>query len=178
MANNTITATARKSAHRAKATLKLARISTLDDIAALIQVAKDNNNNKIPRNFVSSIVSETELVCPWINRDAINYHYRTWSKRSTVNLDPHDYTLAVCQDEVAMENAIPVSSDDSATSISNHIDILEVRKKGGRPKGTTDVNRKLLSDSILVEKNEITDLYDVAKSNYSTKMVEKNTLKK
>ena len=131
MANNTITATARKSAHRAKATLKLARISTLDDIAARIQVAKENNNNKIPRNFVSSIVSETELVCPWINRDVINYHYRTWSKRRNVNLDPPNPT-PVNQDEIAMENAIPVSSDDSATSISIHIEILEeeaVRKK-------------------------------------------------
>ena len=178
MANNTITAAAKKTVRRAKATLKLARTKTLDDIAARIKVAKCNNNNKIPRNFVSSIVNELEPVCSWINRDVINYHYRTWSKRSNVNLDPPNPT-PVNQDEIAMENAIPVSSDDSATSISNHIEILEeeaVRKKGGRPKGTTDINRKLLSDSILAAKNEITDLYAIAKSNAGANKVEKNTL--
>ena len=91
-------------------------------------------------------------------------------------MDPHDYTQAVCQDEITIEGVIPISPDVSAKSIPNHIDILEVRKKGGRPKGTTDVNRKLLSDSILAAKSKITDLYAAAKSKAATKMVEKNIL--
>ena len=101
-----------------------------------------------------------------------------WSKRIIVILDLPNPTPTVNQDEVAMENAIPVSSDDSTTSISNHIEILEeelVRSKGGQTKGTTDINRKLIADSILAAKNEITDLYAIAKLKGVNK-VEKHTL--
>ena len=64
MANNTITATARKSAHRAKATLKLARISTLDDIAGRIQVAKD-------------IFGETVFLIMCVINDRVHLYHRS-----------------------------------------------------------------------------------------------------
>ena len=47
MSNNTITAAVKKTSRHTKATLKLAKIRTLDNIAARIKVAK-YNNNKIP----------------------------------------------------------------------------------------------------------------------------------
>ena len=178
MANKTITS-AKKIARRAKAVLKTARTETLDEIATRIFHAKQENNNKVPRNFVSSIVTELEPVCSWINRDVINYHFKSWSKRKHVNLTPP--TPTTDQDDIATENAVPVSSDSSATSITNHIELLEeeaVRLKGGRPKGTTDVNRKLISDSVIAAKNEITDLYVDARAQAGANKVEDNTLQK
>ena len=53
----------------------------------------------------------------------INYHYRTWSKRSIIILDLPNLTPIVNQDEITMKNEIP--SDDITTSVSNHTEILE-----------------------------------------------------
>jgi len=47
MANKTVTF-AKKTNRRAKAVLNAVRTKTLDEITAVILVAKQNNNNKIP----------------------------------------------------------------------------------------------------------------------------------
>lgn len=83
------------------------------------------------------------------------------------------------QDGIAMEYVIPVSSDDSATSTTNHIEILEeesVHLKKRQLKETADVNKKLISDSVLATKSEITDLYAIENSKAGANKVEKNTL--
>ena len=80
------------------------------------------------------------------------------------------------QDTIDVEDAICVSSDDSATSITDHIDIMEttVGLEGGQPKGTTDIIRKLVSDSVLTSKNDITNLYVIEKAKADANKV-KNT---
>ena len=102
-----------------------------------------------------------------------------WSKRSIVILDLPNPTPTVNQDEIVMENAIPELSDDSAASISNHHESIEeetVLSEGGQLKGATDINRKLVSDSILAAKNEITDLCTIEKSKADANKVEKHIL--
>jgi len=72
-----------------------------------------------------------------------------------------------------------MSSDLSATSITDHIEFVEeeaVRLSGVRPKGNTDVNMKLISDSVIAAKNEITDLYMDTRANTGASKVDDNIL--
>ena len=87
-----------------------------------------------------------------------------WSKR------------AECiEDDIILANAPAL--DQEVFSISNQAEALMSKKKGGRPKGTTNHSKKELSDAIIVAKNEIVDMYSKEKRNSQGKMLKSNTLK-
>ena len=78
-----------------------------------------------------------------------------------------------------MENVIP-NFYDSTTSITNHdeIDLVTQQSKGGCQKGTTNINKKLVTDSSISANNEILELYSKAKENDIANKIENKALQK
>ena len=114
------------------------------------------NNDNLPHNFVPSIIQEMKPLYPWINQNSINYHYLIWSKnrKSLVIKENH-------QNDVVEESATIIRDKDaiSHTGQSN----CELRLKGGRPKRSTNAEKKVTIDALTAAKNEVTFEYHKAK---------------
>ena len=128
----------------------------LDEIAEKIDAERKKNNGKLPHGFTANFEKQFKTCCPSINRNSINHHYRVWSKnRASVTL------VSNSQNDVAIDDA---TTAEVTRPITNHSDSDE-KKKGGRPKGSTDQRKKELADAIVAAKNEITQKYYEAKTN-------------
>ena len=124
-------------AGKVKAAFNTLKKKTLDDIAEKMFNAKEANGGKLPHNFLPSIITKMKTLCSWINRDSINYHYRTWSKKK--------------ENDLVQETAMIARAD--AISCTNQ-PRCDLRLKGGRPKGSTDESIKLKYDALLSTINE------------------------
>ena len=143
----------------AKISLRKARKAILDDICLRIEEARKDNNGSVPHAFVSSMVQEMGNVCDGtITRDVINYSYKTWvTKRKLIS------TTAILANAHDEEGAI--------------VDVDETRKKGGRPKGSTEAKKKHTTDAIIAAKNEIAILFEKAREQAGGARVSKGCIK-
>ena len=164
-------------AKKIKTKFKSLKRQTLDEIAQKMHDAKLKNDDKLPHNFIPSIVKEMSCSCPWLNRNSINYHYLTWSKKH------RDSTLSIAntepQDDSNRDGTLSIVNHESATSYINQpLNINTDRVKGGRPKGTTDSMKKDLDDKLIAAKNEIAVRYKKKKDESNGEYVSNGTLKK
>ena len=100
---------------KVKAACNTLKKKALDDIAEKMFNAKEANGGKLPHSFLLPIITEVKTLCPWINRDSINYHYRTWSKKK--------------ENDLVQETAMIARAD--AISSTNQ-PRCKLRLKGGR----------------------------------------------
>ena len=139
---------ANKAAKAAKARNKAARKQTLEDIAQCIYDARKNNNGSVPHKFIANLVDTMKCECPWINRDVINYHYNQWSRTERYS---RRVDLDRMQDNPS-EVSSPVHHDDGVSILTEpYLD----RKKGGRPKGTTNRTKRSLQTPSLLLKTKL-----------------------
>ena len=164
MENSSAIIIARKSVRASKARNKAAWKQILKNLSVSIHNARKNNNDSVPHKFASNLVSTMKNECHCIACDIINYYYNRWSKRTEC-----------IHDGVILANA-PVLDEDTV-SITNQIEALVSRKKGKRPKGTTNHSKKDFSDAIISANNEIVDMYSKEKRNSQGKVLKFNTLK-
>ena len=136
----------------AKETSKLVKRTALDAILLKMRQTKNNNEGRLPKGFVTDIVREMSGEFPWLNPDKINYHYQTWTKQKTLSESENDV------------NTGTVDKNFASNSIITHIPRSDDRNKGGRPKGTTNVTKKQVADSVTAALNEITKEYKKKKS--------------
>ena len=122
----------------------------MNKIASRMHQAKAKNNGRLPHLFVANIEKQFKTSLPNINRNFMNHHYKQWLKGRA--------STSTSQDDVIIENEEGTSTNPC--SITNHID----RSKGGRPKGTTNEQKRKLEEAIVSAKNEITAKYVKVKS--------------
>ena len=113
---------AKKAKRAARARNKAARKKTLDDEAQSIHNARRSNNGAVPHKFISNLVSTMKSECPLINRNMINYHFKTWSER----------TDKLENEVVVAAASVPVAVNAGAITVQPETSIS--RGKGGRPK--------------------------------------------
>ena len=148
-------------ARKIKAAFNTLKKKTLSNVAEKNFNAKGVDGGKLPHSFVPSIITEMKTLCPWINRDSVNYHYRTWSKRK--------------ENDIVQETAMIAIAD--AISCTNQAR-CDLRLKGGRPKGSTNESKKVRSDALLAATNEIALEYLEMKEGAGDNCLENGTLKK
>lgn len=136
MARNT--KASKRAQDAAKKIAKATKKAALDTLCeCMLQSCKDNGG-KLPYGFLTKIVTENKKQWPWISRDTVNSAFTRYKKSvaqcSSVNLD------AVVES--------PTEMSDMTASIDH-------RSKGGRPTGSTLVNKRRKIDNIVALKNDI-----------------------
>jgi len=127
-----------------KAAFKAVKRQTLDDIAQKMYGAKAKNDGKLPHNYVPIILAEMKVMCPWLTRNAINYHFSAWTKRRLADIN-EDSALSTTESAIFY-----IYQPSSSTRI-----------KGGRPKGKTEESKKRDCDVLIAAKNEIAEDVDI-----------------
>ena len=137
---------------------KATRKNIVNDLCNTIDLQKQTNKGRVPMGYVAGLIKSHLSVCPWLSRDALNNELRR-RKRLGCN-------LIMSRDA----NLVTTSVTDIA--------VTAPRIKGGRPSGTTDVNRKNSEMAIIAAKNEICLQFDEDKKRAGKKRLGRGYLTK
>ena len=97
--------------------------------------SKTSKNDKIPYGFVNKMVQQGKIQEPWISRNVLNFAYKKFSKHLT--------TIMADKETKEPTSSITITS----------------KVPGGRPKGTTNLQKHHLNEVLFATKNEIASLY-------------------
>jgi hypothetical protein len=105
-------------------------------------------NNKLPANaYTNTIKTLKDIGVNWITIESLKSKVKRAIKTNVAQVDPQQI----------VNNTTPpppgVIGNDTSRSIQT------IRKRGGRPIGTTTENKSLIHDCCKAAKDEITDLY-------------------
>ena len=119
------------------------RKNILKDLCDTINLRIQDNNGRLPMGYMKSMVSNMQVVCPWLTRDVLNNELRR-RKRLGIGL---------------------LVSTDAASYFTTSVPDIAVaasvdRKKGGRPEGTTDTRKKNCEFAVTAAKNQICMLFN------------------
>ena len=104
--------------------------------------SKTSKIGKIPYGFVNKMVQQAKIQEPWITRNVLNFAYKKFSK---------DLTTIMADKET--------KEPTSSITITSKV-------PGGRPKGTTNLQKHHLKEVLFATKNEIASLYLKEKEKY------------
>ena len=63
--------------------VKATKKRILTDLCNRLDLKKQSNKCRIPRNFVSGLIHSHKTVCPWLTRDIINHEMRRRASAGT-----------------------------------------------------------------------------------------------
>ena len=130
-------------------------------INELVQM-KLNNDKKLSRNAYVDVISKlNNLGITWLTVDALKHRVARAYKKATIEvaINPADPPSAppVNSEDARVSNANPPPPDVNPSDITSNL--ATIRKRGGRPKGSTDELKSHVDKCLVAARNEITDLY-------------------
>ena len=123
---------------------------------------KLNNDKKLSRNAYVDVISKlNNLGITWLTVDALKHRVARAYKKATIEvaINPADPPSAppVNSEDARVSNANPPPPDVNPSDITSNL--ATIRKRGGRPKGSTDELKSHTDKCVHAAKNEITELY-------------------
>jgi len=119
-----------------KKEVKAARNVVLDHIVKSTVDTRKENDGKTPHKFVQNIVESHHTLCPWVTRHVINEKIA-----ARIDLDakePGSEAIDLSKEQRDLDT-VDLASESRTSTIPNPIDC---RKKGGRPKGSTNERKR------------------------------------
>ena len=152
------TSVSKKIAAAAKKNEMQIRKAALETFCKSIHEAAQSNNGKLPYRYMTKFIQENKRTCPWLNRDIINSAFSRYKKKmsnpGTHSEGPTSEILVASKSVQSLKTSISDLTSDSQTSTR-----IESRTKGGRPVGSSIVNKRKRQEAIVMMKNDIAREY-------------------
>ena len=139
----------------------------LANLCEVIHKKVTANNGRMPYGYMATFLEENQKTFDWITRDIINSAYTRFKKR---RLEKHSDREQPTISEIHLdaETGNSTSLSDLSESQQNHE--WSYRAKGGRPSGSSNINKRRRNDEIIAMKNDIArDFQKVKTSGKRTK---------
>ena len=146
MARNT--KTSRKAAASSQKFAKQTRRVLLDTLCKCIHEDSEDTNGKLPYGYMRDLVKENKIQWPWMTRDTVNGAYHRYKKALVAEII-----------EDIPDNRPGHVSVDSSLDLSDITPASIERAKGGRPSGTTHIQKRRKVEKVIALKNDITMEY-------------------
>ena len=134
---------------------KAAKDAVLAELCNSIRFKRNEQPSNITGNieygYVARQISGVNRVCPDITRNDVYNELRRHER--------------IANQSTQIENPTPTDNNHVLEAVDT--DGVAVRKKGGRPVGSTDVNKKVCELSVIAAKNEIALTLDSEKKKKS-----------
>ena len=95
------------------------RKNILNDLCDTINLRIQDNNGRLPMGYMKSMVSNMQVVCPWLTCDVLNNELRRRKRLCTKLIE---------SDTVDLGTTDVIDATDAAVTTNT-------RSKGGRPEG-------------------------------------------
>ena len=164
----------RKDISEAQRFVKENKKACLLNLCEQIHKKVQDNNGRMPHKFMKTLVEENKKSFNWLTRDMINSSYTRFKKRKRMDEMPGKEQPAIFKIRIEKQDSDKSKSTLHSTSISdltcntlnntNERDsnlTTGSREKGGRPSGTTNVNKRRVEQRIIEMKNDIAQEYKI-----------------
>ena len=138
------------------------RKNILKDLCDTINLRIQDNNGRLPMGYMKSMVSNMQVVCPWLTRDVLNNELRRRKRLGDDSISCEPATLATTGVTDEADAAVPQNT----------------RSKGGRPEGITDESKKNSEFAVIAAKNEISLTFTKDKKQAGKKRLARGHLKR
>ena len=138
---------------------KEAKAAILSKVCDQIDIAKQENNDKIPYGFLARQLIGVQMVCPSITRDSIMNYLRKRAKQIKPSNEVALVNGATVTDLVVRESGRP---NEVALVNGTTVTDLDARVSG-RPKGTTHKRKRLGTLSLIAAKNDTAAIFNKEK---------------
>ena len=129
--------------------------SVLENLCRNIHEQVKNNNGRMPYGYMRTILHENKSLFEWLTRDVVNSAYTRFKRR----LRDHSEKQPVKEIHLVDQQISSSVSDLSESAHQNSTVGSSCRKRGGRPSGSTNNNKRKRTESIIAMKNDITREY-------------------
>ena len=129
----------------------------------MLYLSSTNITDKVPYGVVRRLLRENQIDTPWLNRDKLHFYYRKYKKRpENVAIvvpeitDGRSENVVVKRGEIIADEHSSVIEDGTTISVVSE-SVAAFSK--GRFKGTTNLSRFLIEDTLNAAKNKTTQMY-------------------
>lgn len=146
-----------KTALQVKRLLRKSRQEFMKHVCNILYEEYCRNKNKISHNMYKKIIQENKETYPTLNKHMISMAFCRFLRRKQQTL-----IISIENEEGETQQLPPHSTATNNPLSDSSSDVI--RKKGGRPKGSSIWSKKHLQQCILAAKNEIALKYSTEKS--------------
>ena len=149
------TLNSRHAAEDGKRLLRENKRAVLENLCKCIHSRVQKNNGRMPHGYMKTLLEENKNDFNWLTRDIVNSAYCRYKKRLKLHSEhqqPVDEIRLIDQQKLSTSMSDLSESQQKSTGTS-------CREKGGRPCGSTNMNKRDKRESAIAMKNDIAAEY-------------------